>query len=205
LSKSKRRKAAGRRYARVQTRESWLNDLPLLPIVVGGVLLVGAIVIIVMGSLSSKGSTVGGSPIDNIQCQSNEQLAVHYHAHLAIYVAGNLAVLPAGVGIDNTDQCLYWMHVHQTDGVIHIEAPKSFATHKFTLGEFFDIWKKPLDSTHIGDTTLTRDQKLVIFVDGKVITGDPRKIVLGSHTQVTLEVTPPEINPPPTFTFPAGE
>ena len=60
------------------------------------------------------------------------------------------------------------MHTHDSTGVIHIEAPRSSATRKFTLGDFFDIWKKRLDRTHIGATTLTKDQKLVIFVDGAV-------------------------------------
>ena len=205
MSKTKQRKAAGRRYARVQARDSWRSDLPILPIVVGGLLLLSAIVLIVIASMNSKSGSTSGTAIDSIQCQSNEQLSVHYHAHLAIFVDGNQAVLPANVGVDNADSCLYWMHTHPADGVIHIEAPKSFATHKFTLGEFFDVWKKRLDSSHVGDTALSGSQKLVVFVDGKTVAGDPRKVVLGPHTQVTLEVTPPEVNPPPTFSFPSGE
>jgi hypothetical protein len=108
------------------------------------------------------------------------------------------------VGIDQTTQCLYWMHTHTADGVIHIEAPKSSAARKFTLGNVFDIWGKPLSSKQIGATVLTGDQKLLIFVDGKPYTGNPRNIVLGKYTQVVLEVTPPAVTPPPTFVFPAG-
>jgi hypothetical protein len=202
LSKTKR-KAVGRRYARVQVRKKWYEDLPLLPIVVAALLVVGAITVIVVAARGSTASAAD-APINQIPCQSNEQLAVHYHAHLSILVAGQEAAIPAVVGIDSTTQCLYWIHTHDSTGVIHIEAPRSSATRKFTLGDFFDIWKKRLDRTHIGATTLTKDQKLVIFVDGKVYGGDPRKIVLGNHTQVVLEVTPPEVNPPATFTFPAG-
>jgi hypothetical protein len=205
LSKTKQRRAASRRYARVQPKNSWMTDLPMLPIVVGALLLVGAAVLILVAALGAGKSSAAGQPIDGIKCESNEQLAVHYHAHLSIVVAGNESVLPAGIGIDNTDQCLYWMHTHQTDGVVHIEAPKSAATRKFTLGNLFDVWKKPLDSTHVGDTTIGSGQKLEIFVDGKPYTGNPRNIVLGAHTLVVLEVTPPEVSPPPTFTFPAGE
>ena len=204
MSKTKQRRPAGRRYARVQARESWTSNLPLLPIVVGAVLLVGAVIMIIVAARGGGGTTTGQT-IDGIQCQSNEQLAVHYHAHLDILVDGQPALLPAGIGIDTPDQCLYWVHTHASDGVIHIEAPKSSATRKFTLGDFFDLWKKRLDTTHVGDTALTRDQKLVMFVDGKPYTGDPRKIVLGAHTLVTLEITPPEVNPPPSFTFPSGE
>jgi hypothetical protein len=205
LSKTKQRRAATRRYGRVQTRDGWMSDLPLLPIIVGGLLLVGAAVLIIAATLSSRGGSSADATIDGIPCQSNEQLAVHYHAHLSILVGGNQTLLPAGVGIDNTTQCLYWLHTHQTDGVVHIEAPRSSASRKFTLGDFFDVWKKRLDSTHVGDTTLSGDQKLLMFVDGSPYSGDPRKIVLGAHTLVVLEVTPPEVNPPPSFTFPSGE
>jgi hypothetical protein len=200
LSKTKVRKG-GRRYSRVQTRKAWYEDLPLLPIVVGSLLVVAAVILIVVSALNQPKSTT----INGIPCQSNEQLAVHYHAHLSILVGGNEATLPAGIGIDQTAQCLYWMHTHATDGVIHIEAPKDSAARKFTLGDFFDVWKVPLSSTQIASTVLTKGQKLLIFVDAKPYTGNPRNIVLGAHTQVILEVTPPAVTPLPTFTFPAGE
>lgn len=205
MSKTKQRRAESRRYGRVQPKKSWYEDLPLLPVVVGGLLLAGAIALIVVASLSGTKNSAAGQPVDGIQCQSNEQLAVHYHAHVSILIAGNETTFPAGIGIDNADQCLYWMHTHQSDGVVHIEAPKSVATRKFTLGDFFDVWHKPLDSTHVGDTTVASDQKLEMFVDGKAYTGNPRNIVLRAHTLVVLEVTPPAVSPPPTFTFPSGE
>ena len=62
----------------------------------------------------------------------------------------------------------------------------------------------PLLVTQIGATVLTKTQKLVMYVDGKPYTGNPRSIVLAAHTLVVLEVTPPTVTPPPTFTFPAG-
>jgi len=48
LSKTKVRKGAARWYSRVQNRKAWYEDLPLLPIVVGGLLLVGAVIIVVV-------------------------------------------------------------------------------------------------------------------------------------------------------------
>jgi len=206
VSKTKQqRRTAARRTTRVQARDSWIRDVPLLPIIVGSVLLVAAAALILVVALSPAKGSPAGSTIDGISCESNEQLAVHYHAHLSILVAGNQTLLPQGIGIDNTDQCLYWLHTHAADGVIHIEAPKGSATRKFTLGDFFDVWKKRLDPTHIGDTTVGSGQKLVMFVDGKSYSVNPRSIVLGAHTLVVLEVTPPEVSPPPTFSFPAGE
>jgi hypothetical protein len=204
LSKTKIRKGAARRYSRVQTRKAWYEDLPLLPIITGGLLVIGAIILIVVNARSAPSGTAAGATIDGIPCQSGEQLAVHYHAHLSILIGGNETTLPAGVGIDQTAQCLYWMRVHAADGIIHIEAPKESAARKFTLGNIFDIWRQPLSSTRVGATVLAKDQKLLIFVDGKPYTGNPRDIVLGKYTQVVLEVTPPEVTPPPTYTFPAG-
>ena len=205
MSKTKQRKPAGRRYARVNPRDSWMHDLPLLPIAVGAILVAGAIALIVFTTLNGGKSSSANPPRAGIPCGSTEQLAVHYHAHLSIIVKGGGALVPAGVGIDQSTQCLYWMHTHTADGVIHIEAPKSAAARKFTLGDFFTVWDKPLDRTHVGATTLGVDDKLVVVVDGKTYTGDPRKIVLGPHTLVVLEVTPPEVTTPPSFTFPSGE
>jgi hypothetical protein len=203
LSKTKTAKRAPRRYARVQVKKTWYDDLPLLPIVVGGLLLVGAIIVVIY-SLRTPAPASADPTVNGIPCASNEQLAVHYHAHLTMIIGGNQTVLPANVGIDNTTQCLYWLHVHASDGIIHIEAPAGSANRKFTLGDVFAIWKKPISKTQIGATVLTKDQKLEMWVDGKPYTGDPGKIVLAPHTQVVLEVSPPEVPPPTDYTFPAG-
>jgi hypothetical protein len=101
--------------------------------------------------------------------------------------------------------------------VIHVESP---ASQTFTLGQFFAIWSswsklnggasQPLDATHVSTLTLTAGQKLVVYVDqqdGKgpqPNTGDPNAIVLKSHEVITLEITPPEVTPPPSFTFTSG-
>ncbi|MDQ6918951.1 MAG: hypothetical protein M3Z98_06295, partial [Candidatus Dormibacteraeota bacterium] len=109
MSKTKVRKGAARRYARLQTRKAWYEDLPLLPIIIGGLLLLGAIVLVVW-ILRNPGGTAATDPtISGIPCQSNEQLAVHYHAHLSMIIGGNETTLPAGVGIDQnaTPACLY--------------------------------------------------------------------------------------------------
>lgn len=179
--------------------EPWYRKVPLMPVVVGALLVIGAAGVVVANALNpSSGS---GAPVDNISCQSNEQVATHYHAHLTMYVNGAPATLPANTGIE-TD-CLYWMHTHDTSGVIHIEAPKDQARHKFTLGNFFDIWGKKLDRHHLGDATVGPGQQMVITVDGKPYGGDPRSIVLAAHTQVVIVITPPQESPTP-YTFPAG-
>jgi hypothetical protein len=101
--------------------------------------------------------------------------------------------------------------------VIHIESP---ANQTFTLGQFFDVWNswsksnggpaEPLDATHVSTFTLTPSQKLAIYIDlgdgkgAQLYTGDPKAIPLKQHEVITVEIAPPDVNPPPAFTFPSG-
>jgi len=191
-------------------------ELPLLPIVVGGILIALAIVLIVIAVINSRNTSSTQPAAAGIPCDQLEHSQVHRHAALQIIYDGVVHPIPGNIGIVNptAPTCYYWLHVHSSDpNIIHIEAPKS---RQFTLGDFFAVWstwsgiKQPLDATHVSTLTLTPDQKLVVYVDkgdGKgpqPYTGDPSKIVLLPHEVITLEITPPTVTPPPTFTFPAG-
>src|SRR5579884_3902958 len=59
--------------------------------------------------------------IDNISCDASEQVAVHYHAHITVYINGQNVQIPQGVGIAQDQSCLYWLHTHDSSGVVHIE------------------------------------------------------------------------------------
>ncbi len=194
----------------------------MLPIAVGGILLVlviGLIVYVVVNNQPAPGpSAVAGIPCDRL-----EHTQVHYHTALQIVYQGEIVNLPDNVGI-NTDasgngSCYYWLHVHAADkNVIHVESP---ASQTFTLGQFFEVWDawskhnggpaEPFDATHVSTLTLTPDQKLAVYIDlqdGKgpqLYAGDPKQIVLKSHEVITVEITPPDVSPPPSFTFTSGE
>lgn len=148
----------------------------------------------------------------SIPCDLLEHTQLHYHAFLQILNQGNSVSIPTDVG--RTSSCYYWLHMHTNEsGIIHIESPSD---RTFTLGDFFDVWSdwgqapQLLDSTHVGTLTLTSGQKLAVYIDigdgrgAKLFSGDPRSIVLQSHEVITLEITPPAVNPPPPYTWPAG-
>lgn len=188
-------------------------ELPLLPIVVGGILVVLAIVILIYSVTHSQtAKTPPVATAAGIPCDQLEHTQTHYHAALQIINQGIPVNIPSDVGRLRT--CFYWLHVHvESPGVIHIESPKA---RTFTLGDFFKVWAatkgtpEPLDPTHVSTFTLTSDQKLVIYVDPgdgtgpKLYTGDPAAIVLKAREVITLEITPPTVNPPPKFTFATG-
>jgi hypothetical protein len=113
-----------------------------------------------------------GSPIGDIRCETAEGVALHIHSGLAIVLDGQRIHIPADIGINIDEQCLYWLHTHVDRGVIHIESPTT--QEQFTLGQFFRVWGYPLSSTEI----LGFHGQLRTWVDGKPYSGDPATIPL---------------------------
>jgi hypothetical protein len=196
------------------------GEVPLLPIVVGAILLVFAIGVIIYYVANNK--PTGPQSAAGIPCDQLEHTQVHYHAGLQIIYQGNQTHLPANLGIVTdslgTVSCFYWLHVHAANpDTIHIESP---ASQTFTLGQFFAVWNAwdklnngpsvSLDAKHVATFTVTPDETLLVYIDkqdGKgpqPFTGDPSTIVLASHEVITLEITPPAVTPPPSFTFASG-
>lgn len=146
-----------------------------------------------------------GAPVDGIQCQSSEQVAYHIHAHLAIFVNGRQEAVPRGIGIPGPQQvqdnfvvggkCFYWLHTHDTTGVIHIESPTQ---RSYTLGQFFDIWGQRLSTGQVGSAR----GRVTVFVDGRQYSGDPRSIVLTPHKLIQLDVG--QAVAPKPYTFASG-
>jgi hypothetical protein len=148
-----------------------------------------------------------GQTIDGIQCQTNEQLVLHVHTHLTIFVNGQARVIPYGIGIPGfeventangpfvgTGSCFYWLHVHANDGIVHIESPST--TEGFTLGQFFNEWGIPLSKTQVGSAT---GPVTVFFTSPgkqpKLFTGNPNDLPLGDHYQIQLNVGTPIVAP----------
>ena len=218
-ARTKSSKAARKQLARPRRDQG----LPLLPIVVGSIL--GVLAIAMIGFIIALNRPAGppAPAVAGIPCDQLEHSQVHYHAALQIVYHGTLTNLRDNTGIQANSttgavSCYYWLHVHGGEkNVIHIESP---ASKTFTLGQFFDVanaWSsangyeaQKLDSTHVATFTLGPQDKMVVYVDlgdGKgatVYSGDPRAIVLKQHEVITIEISPPDVTPPPAFTFPSG-
>ncbi len=166
-----------------------------------------------------NGETIGGIPCDTA-AHDNE---THYHAHLEVYVNGQPVTVPGDIGRQSPG-CLYWLHTHDTDGIIHIEAPKD---QTYKLGQFFDIWGQPLSKTQLMNYKLDSKHQYTIYIftptadqeknqdvnqpfkvsppgDLKPYTGDPRQIQLKPHEVIYLEYGTPVVSPQP-YSFPAGD
>jgi hypothetical protein len=135
--------------------------------------------------------------VDDIACQTNEQLAYHIHAHLSIYVDGAPVSLPANVGIAPDGSCYYWLHTHDTSGVIHIESPNA---NTYSLGTFFKMWEDYFSSLGYPSQLNTTDG-WTIYVDGKPYTGDFHNIQLVAHELITMAYNSPDITPDTTYSW----
>ena len=205
MSKKKQKDAGLRAGARRPAPPKRSEGIPVLPAAVA-LLLVAVAAAIAVVYATSRPSTA--SAVNGITCDTQEHVdptSIHIHAHLSIIAGGTEATIPANIGIPDNQSCIYWMHTHDTTGVIHVEAPKAKAK-DFTLGEFFAIWGKPLSATRVATFTLTPDQKLVTYINGqKQPDGfDPSTIKITAHEVIVLEITPPSVDPPPSYTFQQG-
>lgn len=169
----------------------------MLPIVVAAIFVVIFAGLVLFYRVSS--SSASGQTVANIRCDTSEQLATHYHAHVDIIYKGNPVTVPASIGMGSN--CLYWTHTHDATGVIHIEAPKDQASRKFTLGDFFKVWNQPLSRQKVATLTVGPGEQMRVWVDGQLYQGDPSGIPLKSKEQIVIEIGPPFTEPPPTFTW----
>jgi hypothetical protein len=142
---------------------------------------------------ASRASAQSAYPtIAGISCDAQEGQRIHIHQHLVIFDHGKEVAIPNNVGRPFAP-CIYWLHTHTPDGIIHIEAPKD---RSFTLGDFFKIWGQPLDKKRVATASVTQGGTVQTYVDGKPYKGDPAKIPLLAHTDIVIEVGPPFVTPP---------
>ncbi|GHO89913.1 hypothetical protein [Dictyobacter formicarum] len=150
---------------------------------------------------SSSSSSGPYAPLNGISCDSQEQLAYHIHAHLSIYIDGKAVSVPQAIGIASDQSCIYWLHTHDTTGVIHIESPTQ---KNYTLGDFTQIWSQRFSNLQY-PYQLDKGAGWQAYVDGKPYNGDFHNIVLKAHTLVTLAYNSPNVKPDTTYAWQQGE
>lgn len=120
--------------------------------------------------------------ISGVECHRNEQFAYHVHSHIDLFVDGEKQQVPANIGISASPRCFFWLHTHDNDGVIHVEAPQT--TQTFNLGQFLDIWEQNHDSS--GLFSSVSGKNVSAFVNGTQVEGNYRDTQLESRKQIVL-------------------
>jgi hypothetical protein len=175
---------------------------------VGGVAVVVAVIAIfsffALGGGSALTGAAGPTPtptvpppgktIAGIACNNMNTASYHVHAHLDIYVVGKHVAVPAQEGFNYNSSCIYWIHTHDTSGMLHVEAPKAIYPTLATLGQ---VWSWPISPTRIWNYRVKPGQKMRVWVNQKPYYGDLRNIVLTRHKDITVEIGPPWVTPKP--------
>ena len=127
----------------------------------------------------SSTPSVGGN---EIQCDlGGHDAAYHIHALVGVKINGQLYAPPANIGIGA--DCMYWVHTHAADGIVHIEAP---ATVNPTLGDFMDLWAKSFPDDPLLKTAQDAIAAGKVTVDDAPFTGDPLSLVLEDKMRIFL-------------------
>lgn len=135
------------------------------------------------------------APVGGVGCLINENY--HLHSLVTIYKDGVRQGLPDNIG---RGSCAYELHTHDVMGVVHIETdlPK-----KFTLGQFFALWRQPLGAA--GTAGLPGPVRFYL-IDNETLTrftGDPAQLELTPHREIVIiSGTPPRVLPK--YRWPAG-
>jgi hypothetical protein len=193
------RREEQRRRAEEQLRAARMRRRIIIGAIIVAILLIGYSGISIYRSYVAPKSTQGQSstspsaasspvntqvypPVDNIACDVGEQNTYHVHAHLSLYINGAQVPIPQSLGIAPDQSCFYWLHTHDTSGVIHVEAPKKDV---FTLGTFFHEWEEVFPQLQY-PLQLDQTSGWTVYVNGKLYSGDFRKIPLDAHTLITM-------------------
>lgn len=156
---------------------------------------IAAIVSVAAYVISSSDNTIDTKfpSIDGIPCETQEYSTFHVHAHMDIFVNDQHVGIPAQIGITNT--CLYWLHTHTSDGIIHIESPKE---REFTIGQFLDILRTTSKITSIPDN------EPEIFINGNLVSTNLNNTAMNAHDEIVLVYGNVPQNMPSFYQFPEG-
>lgn len=131
-----------------------------------------------------------------------EGTALHVHAHLDVFVHGRRVAVPAGIGIG--PDYISPLHTHDASGVVHVEAPD---VRTFTLGEVFGVWGVRLTRRCLGGYCAGGADRLRVYVGGRELTGDPRRLSLAPHAEIVVAFGTQRQLPQPLparYAFPSG-
>ncbi len=128
--------------------------------------------------------------------------AYHIHAHLSIFLNGQMLTTPRDIGmVDATATraaCHYPIHTHDATGVVHAHAATPT---RFTLGQFFALWGQPLSRVDVAGLT---GLPIVFYVDDDMNVrediGDPAEIDLLPRRGITIQIGS-RLNSIPTYRY----
>jgi len=135
-------------------------------------------------------------------------LGPRYGAHVEVFAANRVLLLPAGIGtrqprayLDGritAARCYGALVTVDPTGVVLLRPGV-----RLTLGTLFRSWGQPLSQTRLASFTAAPGSRVTVFVDGRPWPGKPAALPLTRHAEIVLEVGP-HVPPHLSYTFPPG-
>jgi hypothetical protein len=142
-----------------------------------------------------------GERLDALGLPGLSETIFHIHALIHIYVNGKPVTVPANVGLNDGTGPFSPLHTHDTSGIIHMEADRSYP---FTIGQFFAVWGVKFSDDQLGPYVSKGNEKLTVYVNGKRIS-DPVNYVMHEHDDISVGYGNPGSFPAkPPANFPPG-
>jgi hypothetical protein len=149
-----------------------------------------------------RGQVVGGLACRPIMFTND----YHVHVYIGIVDRGKQVALPHGIGMNepgtpvngftNTANCFYYLHTHDSSGIVHVEVPdqRPLSDSAYSLGLVLHVWGLRLSKHRLGPI----DGPLHVFVGNVPLKqttvssytrydGDANAIPLKSHEVIWLE------------------
>jgi hypothetical protein len=133
----------------------------------------------------------------------NPTLGARKQAHIEIFGANRVVLLPAGLGTHSPRRfsdgrlvgaaCFGDIVTLDPTGTVYFRAG-----HQLTLGDLFDTWGQPLTATRIASF---EGGRVRAYVAGRLRGGSARRIELTANSEIVVEVGP-RVPPHKHFTFP---
>jgi hypothetical protein len=119
---------------------------------------------------------------NEIKCDlGGHDAAYHIHSLVGVKVDGQLYAPPANIGIGAS--CMYWVHTHAADGIVHVEAPTDVSP---TLGDFLNLWEESYPDDPLLATAREAIAAGEVTVNDAPISSDPLGIVLEDKMRIFL-------------------
>jgi hypothetical protein len=138
-----------------------------------------------------------------VQGACASQLGRRLEAHVEVFGANRVVLLPAGIGTGapwamgdgrvTQARCFGDLVTLDPSGIVYFRAGA-----RLTLGDLFTAWGQALSSRRIASFSGGRVR---VFVNGRAAGGSPRAIALTPRVEIVLEVGP-RVPPHTRFTFP---
>jgi len=123
--------------------------------------------------------------IPTVPCQDYTQpIQQQFTFRLSITINGKPYTLDSSIGHDY-GKCLHTLYTNDSSGKVYVVAND---TSTYTLGQFFDVWRKTFNETQIMQYPLTTQDRLEILVNGKkVSTGRNTPLFPNEQIEVIYE------------------